>query len=93
MLLGMGNIAELMGPANCLSSPMTKLLEVYRYLEITRAISYGTDSVLPQWASRRHTSDMPADRMDQSMEFMLRGAALNQRYFFSCCDNLLEFQG
>lgn len=90
MLLGMGNIAELMGPANCLGSPMLKLVEVYRYLEITRAISYGTDSVLPRWASPRHASDMPADKMDQSMEFMLRGAALNQRCVFSCFHNLLK---
>lgn len=83
MLLGMGNITELMGPSHCLSSPMMKLVEVYSYLEITRAISYGTDSVLPLWISPRNTRDRLADKMDQSMDFMRRGAALNQRYVFS----------
>ena len=80
MIHGMGKIIQLTGPVERGSAPPSaKLLDVYRYLEATRAVSYGTSSTLTSTRGVTGSSESTIT-MQESVGLMLRTAEFSQEY-------------
>lgn len=71
MVVGMGKLVPLLAPSRRLSPVTQKLLGVHRYLEVSRAILYGTDTVFSGEASQDDFSESLL-LMQQSANFFHR---------------------
>lgn len=88
MVFGMSKVIQSM-PTTAKQSPLSrKLIEVHRYLEITRTISYGTDTDLSVDEPPFPLTNRNVGVIESSLQFMLRCARVVQQYVGFACAKL-----